>query len=196
MAILGSERVEGVELVRNHLARDADGTLRARPTEQHETLEAGIVFRSIGYRGRPLAGVPFDERSGTIPNDAGRILDPHTQHHIAGEYAVGWIKRGPTGVIGTNKRDAQETIELLLDDLAEERLPSPGSTTPESILELLAERGVRVRRLRGLGGDRRTREGRRRAAGTPAGQARHVGRAARGVQARGLSTGPPSRPAR
>jgi ferredoxin/flavodoxin---NADP+ reductase len=142
VAILGSERVEGVEVVRNHLARDADGTLRARPTEHHETLEAGIVFRSIGYRGRPLAGVPFDERSGTIPNDAGRIVDPHTQHHLAGEYAVGWIKRGPTGVIGTNKRDAQETVELLLDDLAEERMPTPASTTPESILELLAERGV------------------------------------------------------
>jgi len=142
VAIRGSERVEGVEIVRNHLARDADGTLRARSTEQHETLDAGIVFRSIGYRGRPLPGVPFDERSGTIPNDAGRLLDPHEQHHIPGEYAVGWIKRGPSGVIGTNKRDAQETVELLLDDLAEDRLPSPTLTGPDALTDLLRERRV------------------------------------------------------
>jgi ferredoxin--NADP+ reductase len=142
VAIHGSERVEAVELVHNHLARDADGTLRARPTERHETLEAGIVFRSIGYRGRPLADVPFDERSGTIPNDAGRVLDPHEQRHIAGEYAVGWIKRGPTGVIGTNKRDAQETVELLLDDLVEGRLPAPTDPRPESLVDLLSERGA------------------------------------------------------
>jgi ferredoxin--NADP+ reductase len=144
VAILGSERVEAVEVVHNHLARDADGTLRARPTERHEKLDAGIVFRSIGYRGQPLSGVPFDERSGTIPNDAGRVLDPHEQRHIAGEYAVGWIKRGPSGVIGTNKRDAQETVELLLDDLTEDRLPSPSPshTGPESLVELLSERGI------------------------------------------------------
>jgi ferredoxin--NADP+ reductase len=143
VSIAGEERVEAVELVRNHLSRDADGTLRARSTEQHETLEAGIVFRSIGYRGRPLPGVPFDELTGTVPNDAGRVIDPHEQHTIPGEYAVGWIKRGPSGVIGTNKRDAQETVEVLIDDLHEGRLHEPSETAPDSLERLLRERGIR-----------------------------------------------------
>ena len=142
VSIVGAERVEAVELVHNHLSRDADGTLRARSSERHETLDAGIVFRSIGYRGRPLAGVPFDELTGTIPNDSGRVLDAHKQQAIPGEYAVGWIKRGPSGVIGTNKRDAQETTELLLEDLHEGRLPEPSDTDPETLQRLLDARGV------------------------------------------------------
>jgi ferredoxin--NADP+ reductase len=142
VSIVGTERVEAVELVHNHLSRDADGTLRARSSERHETLEAGIVFRSIGYRGRPLGGVPFDDLTGTIPNDSGRVRDAHEQHALPGEYAVGWIKRGPSGVIGTNKRDAQETTELLLEDLHEGRLPEPSDTDPETLERLLDERGV------------------------------------------------------
>ena len=126
VAILGSSRVEGVEVVRNTLSRDADGKLRALSTERHETLEAGIVFRSIGYRGVPLPGVPFDEVHGTIPNDRGRVIDAREQEAIPGLYAVGWIKRGPSGVIGTNKRDAQETVNLLIEDLHEGRLPAVG----------------------------------------------------------------------
>ena len=111
-------RVRAVELVRNELVADDEGRLRARPTEEHETLEAGLVFRAIGYRGIPLPGVPFDERTAVIPNEGGRVIDPDTGQVIPGEFAVGWIKRGPTGVIGTNKKDAQETVDAILADLA------------------------------------------------------------------------------
>jgi ferredoxin--NADP+ reductase len=105
-----------VELVRNELV-PADGRLRAQATGEHETIEAGLVFRAIGYRGIPLPGVPFDERSGVIPNAGGRVVDLQTSEQVPGEYVVGWIKRGPSGVIGTNKKDAQETVDAMLADL-------------------------------------------------------------------------------
>ncbi|MEJ7567098.1 MAG: FAD-dependent oxidoreductase [Gaiellaceae bacterium] len=126
VAILGEERVEGIELVRNELH---DG--RAVPTEERETLACGIVFRSVGYRGVGLPGVPFDESTGTIPNVGGRV-EP-------GLYAAGWIKRGPSGVIGTNKKDATETVELLLEDARAGLLPA---STDGSLEALLAERRV------------------------------------------------------
>ena len=128
VAILGAERVEAIELVRNTLDEGA----RAVPTDEHETLECGLVFRSVGYRGVALPEVPFDERSGTIPNEGGRVAP--------GVYAAGWIKRGPTGVIGTNKKDASETVGLLLEDLREG--PRKGRTA-EHVDALLDERGVR-----------------------------------------------------
>jgi ferredoxin--NADP+ reductase len=127
-------RVERIELVRNRLEPDDRGTLRAVPTGEREALETGIVFRSVGYRGIPLPGVPFDEDTGTIPNDRGRV-EP-------GLYVTGWIKRGPSGVIGTNKKDATETVELLLEDDAAGRLPSVGKTA-DDVDRLLDERGIR-----------------------------------------------------
>jgi ferredoxin--NADP+ reductase len=130
--ILGEERVEGIELVRNEL----DANERAVPTEERETLACGLVFRSVGYHGVALPGVPFDERSGTIPNEGGRV-EP-------GVYAAGWIKRGPTGVIGTNKKDATETVELLLEDAAAGRLEPKPDATAAAVDALLAERGARV----------------------------------------------------
>jgi ferredoxin--NADP+ reductase len=132
VAILGDERVEGVELVRNEL----DANERAVPTDQHETLSCGLVFRSVGYLGVELPGLPFDARSGTIPNQGGRI-EP-------GVYCAGWIKRGPTGVIGTNKKDATETVELLLEDVAAGRLPPKPDASAAAVDSLLAERGVQV----------------------------------------------------
>ena len=126
VAILGDGKVEAIELVRNELV---DG--RAVGTGERETVPCGIVFRSVGYRGVGLPGVPFDERAGTIPNEGGRV-EP-------GLYAAGWIKRGPSGVIGTNKKDATETIALLLEDAHAGKLPSRGDGTLES---LLAERGT------------------------------------------------------
>ncbi|HYM56028.1 MAG TPA: FAD-dependent oxidoreductase [Solirubrobacteraceae bacterium] len=110
-------RLGAVELVRNELV-PAPGGLRAQPTDERETIPAGLAFRAIGYRGIPLPGVPFEERSGVIPNEGGRVLDPDTGSPVPGEYVVGWIKRGPSGVIGTNKRDAQETVDAILADLA------------------------------------------------------------------------------
>jgi ferredoxin--NADP+ reductase len=127
VAILGDERVESIEVVRNTL----DAEQRAVPTDEHETIPCGLVFRSVGYRGVALASVPFDESRGTIPNEGGRV-EP-------GVYAVGWIKRGPTGVIGTNKKDATETVELLLEDL---RDAPRTDATADDVDALLAEREV------------------------------------------------------
>src|SRR5262249_40799526 len=131
IAILGEERVEGIELVRNEL----DASERAVPTDERETLTCGLVFRSVGYRGVELPEVAFDAASGTIPNDGGRV-EP-------GVYAAGWIKRGPTGGIGTNKKDAAETVELLLEDAAAGRLPPNPDATAAAVDALLVERGVR-----------------------------------------------------
>jgi ferredoxin--NADP+ reductase len=111
-------RVGAVELVHNELVEDSRGGLRASATDERESLTAGLVFRAIGYRGEALPGVPFDERTAVIPNEAGRVLDPQGGSPLPGEFVVGWIKRGPSGVIGTNKRDAQETVDAILDDLA------------------------------------------------------------------------------
>ena len=136
VAILGEERVEAIELVRNELV---DG--RAKPTEDRELIECGIVFRSVGYRGIPLPGVPFDEGSCTVPNDGGRVRGPDGAV-VTGAYCAGWIKRGPTGVIGTNKKDATETVALLLEDARGERL---GRGQPAAAMDaLLQERGVAV----------------------------------------------------
>ncbi len=119
-ALTAGERghVDSIELVRNQLVPGPDGRLRAQATDERETIEAALVFRAIGYRGIPLQDVPFDERKAVIPNDAGRVLDPDSGSPLPGEYAVGWIKRGPSGVIGTNKRDAQETVDAILADLS------------------------------------------------------------------------------
>jgi ferredoxin--NADP+ reductase len=136
VAIHGEERVEAVEVVRNRLVADERGRISAVPTGEHETIPSGIVFRSVGYRGVPLPGVPFDERGGTIPNAGGRVPA------APGVYCTGWIKRGPSGVIGTNKKDATETADLLLEDAAAGVL---GGGQPVGALEaLLAGRGVEV----------------------------------------------------
>jgi ferredoxin--NADP+ reductase len=111
-------RLGSIDLVRNELVAEADGRLRARATDERETIQAGLAFRAIGYRGIPLPDVPFDERAAVIPNDAGRVLEAPGGEPRPGEYVVGWIKRGPSGVIGTNKRDAQETVDAMLADLA------------------------------------------------------------------------------
>src|SRR5262245_34593939 len=122
VAILGDGKVEAIEVVRNALVADEGGRIRAEPTGEHETIPCGIVFRSVGYLGVPLPGVPFDEARGTVPNEGGRVLS-ETGAPLAGVYCAGWIKRGPSGVIGTNKKDATETVELLLEDARAGKLP-------------------------------------------------------------------------
>ena len=139
VAILGGERVEAVEVVKNRLEPDGKGSVRAVATEEREVIPAGIVFRSVGYRGVALPGSPFDEATGTMPNAEGRVLD-ESGAPIAGLYAAGWIKRGPTGVIGTNKKDATETVDRLLEDAHAGLLTRPDTTG--SLEELLGERGV------------------------------------------------------
>jgi ferredoxin/flavodoxin---NADP+ reductase len=140
LEIVGSDHVEGVRVGRTELVQDGDGRLRAVVTEQEETIPCQLVFRSVGYRGVPLPGVPFDERSATIPNDGGRVLDAPGGAQRPGEYVSGWIKRGPSGIIGTNKKDSQETVDRLLEDYAAGKLPEPAVGDPDAILALLAER--------------------------------------------------------
>ena len=176
VAILGSERVEAVEVVRNRLDADAARPACApcRPTSTR-SIPCGLVFRSVGYLGTGVPGVPFDERAGTIPNDGGRVLGDGEP--VPGLYCAGWIKRGPTGVIGTNKKDATETVDHLLEDARAGLLPR--ARGPGTLDELLAERGVEVVTYAGWERIDASREGARRAAGPSAREARHLGRAAR-----------------
>src|SRR4029077_19359783 len=111
-------------------------------TAAEETIPCQLVFRSVGYQGKPLPGVPFDERAGTIPNDHGRVLDRAggTGSQRPGEYVSGWIKRGPSGIIGTNKKDSQDTVDSLLADHAAGKLPQPAVEDPDAILQVLADR--------------------------------------------------------
>jgi ferredoxin/flavodoxin---NADP+ reductase len=138
--IRGADRVEAIDVGRNEIARAEDGTLKARPVDEPpETIGCGLVLRSVGYRAVPLPDVPFDERSFVLPNDRGRVLKPDGAP-LRGVYTVGWIKRGPTGILGTNKRDAEETVARLAEDLAAGVLPDPAKPRPDQIEGLLAER--------------------------------------------------------
>jgi ferredoxin--NADP+ reductase len=116
--------VSGLRVVRNRIEADDSGTLRAVATGEEEVIQCGLVMRSIGYRGRPLPGVPFDERRGLIRNEGGRCCIEDGQP-VPGEYAVGWIKRGPSGVIGTNKKDAADTVARVVEDRDAGRLNEP-----------------------------------------------------------------------
>lgn len=140
--INGGDKVESIVIGRNALA-DEDGTLRARDTGEREELACDLILRSVGYTGIPIPGVPFDEKRGTILNEHGRVLEEHGGSHRTGHYTAGWIKRGPSGVIGTNKKDAQETVNHLLEDVAVGRLLAPESPDPNAIEALLQERGTR-----------------------------------------------------
>jgi len=140
LEIVGDERVEGIRVGRTELVEDGDGRLRAVVTEQEETIPCQLVFRSVGYKGTPLPGVPFDEASGTIPNDHGRVLSEPGGAQRPGEYVSGWIKRGPSGIIGTNKKDSQDTVDALLADHAADKIPSAEIEDPDAILTLLADR--------------------------------------------------------
>lgn len=135
----GQGGVGGLKLVRNELHRTDDGGLRPRATEQHETLDVGLVFRSIGYHGVPLAGVPFDERAGVIPNDQGRVVGDDGASRT-GHYTAGWIKRGPTGLIGTNKADAEETVRQMIEDAQAQRVLAPAQPEARAIEALLEQR--------------------------------------------------------
>jgi ferredoxin--NADP+ reductase len=142
VAIHGGEHgeVTGLRVVRNELHATAAGTLQARPTERFEELSVGLVFRSVGYRGVPIPGVPFHDAWGVILNDKGRVLEPDSREPRLGEYAAGWIKRGPTGVIGTNKPDAAETVASMVEDLGRDRVLSPSEAEPGAALSLVFQR--------------------------------------------------------
>ncbi len=137
VAIMGEGRVEAVEVVRNELVAGEDGQIRAVPTGETEVIPCGIVFRSVGYRGVALPGLPFHSSRGVIPNVEGRVVD-EDGGVVRGVYCAGWIKRGPSGVIGTNRKDAAETVERLFEDTRAGLLCAEGG----ELEKLLFERGV------------------------------------------------------
>jgi ferredoxin--NADP+ reductase len=135
--IAGDERVEKIVLGRNELVSDDSGRVVAKDTGAREELPVQLVVRSVGYRGVPTPGLPFDDKSGTIPHTDGRVDGSRN------EYVVGWIKRGPSGVIGTNKKDSQHTIDTLIADLTgadESDLADFDADHAEKLTEWLASR--------------------------------------------------------
>jgi ferredoxin--NADP+ reductase len=138
--LTGKVCVETLKIVKNELYVAEDGSLRPRPTEQYETLPVGLVFRSVGYLGVPLPDVPFDTSRAVIPNETGRVIDLPTKKPLPGEYVVGWIKRGPNGIIGTNKPDSVETAENMLEDIPTLAPLDPTLASCEAMEALIRER--------------------------------------------------------
>ena len=141
--VLGTDRVEGLRLETNRLVKDEKGAFRAQGTGETEELAIQLLFRSIGYKGHPLAGLPFDEWSGLVPNAEGRVLDPESGRPIPRLYVAGWIKRGPNGVIGTNKPDAIGTVKLMREDLGALDAMEGFQPDGEAILRILAAKNLR-----------------------------------------------------
>lgn len=143
--VLGKDgRVTALKLERNALVRDEKGNVKAVGTKQYETIPVGLVFRSVGYRGVPIAGVPFDEKAGKIPNAEGRVQQAAAGAVVPGEYVVGWAKRGPSGLIGTNRADSVATVKNMLADAPARLSSRPQEPSAEGPAKLLAERGVRA----------------------------------------------------
>ncbi len=128
------KRVASIVLGRNELVSDADGRVTAKDTGDREEVAAQLVVRAVGYRGLPTPGLPFDERAGTIPHVDGRVQGSRN------EYVVGWIKRGPTGVIGSNKKDSQDTVDTLLADLSSAELADFDADHADRLAEWLVQR--------------------------------------------------------
>ncbi len=135
-----SGRVSRMKIVRNVLVKSESGSLSAKATDQFEELQVGLVFRSVGYRGVSLPEIPFNDRYGTVLNQSGRILDPTNQLPLTGLYTAGWIKRGPSGVIGTNKSDSVETVECMLEDVAQGKTLDPARPDAASADKFIRER--------------------------------------------------------
>ncbi len=135
-------RVSRVVIEKNELYAADDGTPRPRGAGEKETLDVDLVFKAVGYRGSPLPGVPFHERWGILPNHEGRLLTEPEGETVPGQYVVGWAKRGPTGLIGTNSPDSTATVRKMLEDIDGVTAPADPARAPERIVELLRERGV------------------------------------------------------
>jgi ferredoxin/flavodoxin---NADP+ reductase len=141
--LLGEDgKLCAVRIEHNELVDGKDGAPRPRGTGRTEVIEADLLFKAVGYRGTALEGVPFDERNAIFPNVEGRIVDPASGAPLPGQYVVGWAKRGPTGLIGTNTADSQATVVSLLADVAGKTAPADPAKDPAAIEALLRERGV------------------------------------------------------
>ncbi|MCA9875883.1 MAG: pyridine nucleotide-disulfide oxidoreductase, partial [Anaerolineales bacterium] len=140
--LLGNDegQVVKMRLVKNKLYKTDSGTLRPKATDEFEEIPVGLVFRAIGYRGVPIPGVPFYDSWGVILNREGRVLDAETQTPLIGQYTGGWIKRGPSGVIGTNKPDALETVQNMLADVAAGRILQPEHPAAAAAAAFVAEK--------------------------------------------------------
>jgi len=138
--VTGENRVENIKVVTNNLEEQEGGYIQSVATDVFDNIPCGLVMRSVGYRGTPLVGLPFDEKRGVVANANGRVVEAPGGAPIPGLYVAGWIKRGPSGVIGTNKPDAQETVKLMLEDSVT-REPCEKRSS-EAIVEFLKQREV------------------------------------------------------
>jgi ferredoxin--NADP+ reductase len=138
LEIRGDGRVEEIVMTKNRLELSDDGSVRAVATDETETIPCGLVLRSVGYRGLPVEGVPFDEKRCVIPHEDGRALGEDGKP-VTGVYCTGWIKRGPSGVIGTNKKCGVETADALLEDLHAGRLHTPTDASLVAVEQLIAD---------------------------------------------------------
>ncbi|MET0952828.1 MAG: 4Fe-4S binding protein [Aeromicrobium sp.] len=138
-SINGTDRVESITFDRAEITAGDDGLPVVRATGEEETIETGLVLRAIGYRSTPVAGLPYSDLTGTIPHQGGRVLDPEAGATMTGVYCTGWVKRGASGVIGTNKADSVETVVSLIEDFAAGQLRDPAGDA-ETLKALVAER--------------------------------------------------------
>ncbi|MEZ4636601.1 MAG: FAD-dependent oxidoreductase [Caldilineaceae bacterium] len=138
--IYGDGKVTGVRMEKNVLVPKGDNYIASEGIGEFEDLPVGLVFRAVGYRSVPIPGVPFYDRWGLIPNEGGRVTATHKGEVVPGEYVAGWAKRGPTGIIGTNKPDAVETVNLMLEDVP--HLTPAADDDPSIIVKLLESRNV------------------------------------------------------
>lgn len=136
----GNGHLKGLRVVKNKIVDDGNGRMKPRATDDFEVLPVGLVFRSIGYRGEAIRGVPFHQQWGIIPNEAGRVINPNTHYPRLGEYTAGWIKRGPSGIVGTNKPDAAETVRAMLTDAAEGKLLEPSDATLDAAKTMVSQK--------------------------------------------------------
>ena len=125
--------VVGIKIERNVLTKSESGEMRPSGSGEFETIPCGTIFRSVGYHGIPLQGVPFDQVNGVIPNERGRVVNLGSGEVVQGQYVVGWIKRGPTGLLGTNKGDSGETVDAMLEDIQGQTAPMREEQEPDAI---------------------------------------------------------------
>jgi len=140
--LCGDTAVKSMRMEVNELHPTESGYITCDGIGSFETLDVGLVFRSIGYRSVPIPGVPFYDKWGIIPNEKGRVTATHKGEVIPGEYVVGWAKRGPTGVIGTNKPDSVETVAAMVEDVKNLTPVTDAKAAPGAIVALLKERGA------------------------------------------------------